>query len=82
MKEKKKETIFCIAVAILVTVLYTIAGAMQRGWVDLPGFRRAVGPHRAAHLILDQAQDQITRRISWSGMQNCLKGKQISSLKH
>ena len=27
-KEKRKETIFCIAVAILVTVLYTI---------DLPG---------------------------------------------
>ena len=36
-KEKRKETIFCIAVAILVTVLYTVAGAMQRGWIDLPG---------------------------------------------
>lgn len=36
-KEKRKETIFCIAVAILVTVLYTFAGAMQRGWIDLPG---------------------------------------------
>ena len=36
-KEKRKETIFCIAVAILVTVLYTCAGAMQRGWIDLPG---------------------------------------------
>ena len=37
MKEKTKETLFCIAVAIFVTVLYTCAGAMQRGWIDLPG---------------------------------------------
>ena len=36
-KEKIKEIIFCIAVALAATVLYTIAGAMQRGWVDLPG---------------------------------------------
>lgn len=37
MSEKMKETIFCIAVAVTVTVLYTVAGAMSRGWVDLPG---------------------------------------------
>lgn len=36
-KEKRKETIFCVAVAMIVTVLYTIAGAMQRGWIDWPG---------------------------------------------
>ena len=36
-KEKRKETIFCIAVAMIVTVLYTFAGAMKRGWFDMPG---------------------------------------------
>ena len=37
MTEKKKETLFCIAVAAVATMLYMIAGAMQRGWVDWPG---------------------------------------------
>ena len=37
MKEQTKETIFCIAIAAIVALLYTVAGAMQRGWVDLPG---------------------------------------------
>ena len=36
-KEKRRETIFCIAVALIVTVLYMSAGALRRGWVDLPG---------------------------------------------
>ena len=36
-KERIKETIFCIVVAVIVTGLYIAAGAMQRGWVDLPG---------------------------------------------
>ena len=36
-KEKRKETIFCIAVAMIATVLYMSAGAIERGWVDLPG---------------------------------------------
>ena len=36
-KEKRRETFFCVAVALIVTVLYMSAGALRRGWVDLPG---------------------------------------------
>lgn len=32
-----RETIFCAMVTIVVTVLYMIAGAVQRGWVDIMG---------------------------------------------
>jgi hypothetical protein len=35
--KKRKETIFCIAVAIVTTALYMSAGAIQRGWIDWPG---------------------------------------------
>lgn len=35
--KKRKETIFCIAVATVATVLYMSAGAIQRGWIDWPG---------------------------------------------
>lgn len=35
--KKRNESIFCVAVAIVATVLYMSAGAIQRGWIDWPG---------------------------------------------
>ena len=45
------------------------------------GFRCAVGPHRAAHLILDQVQDKINKTHKLVGHMDVISKKEIISSK-